>query len=109
MDGHGEIMLIYDIEILVILLVSGFMIIYSIVNYYKRRLWYDLLLIIVGLLWFILYVYVLFADPINSIWFSRTFIRPLNWLTLTAIIILRRYLLAKQRIVGNGEENKNGN
>jgi len=106
----GVVMLIYDIEALVIALVSVFITIYSIVNYKRRRLWYDLLLIVIGILWTSLYLYVLLSPPITDpVWFGQTFIRPLNWLTLTVIIILRRYLLAKQRVCKNGEVYKNGN
>lgn len=87
---------IYNVETLVIVLVSGLLIIESVRNYICMKEWYDIVSIILGCLWLGLYLFVLFFPPYNPVWFGQTFIRHLNWLTLSMIVVLRRYLKAKQ-------------
>ena len=97
-------MLLYNLEALVIVLVSVVMVLWGIRNYQKRKLWYDLFMVIIMCLWAILYVYVLVSEPSNASWFGQTFIRPLNILTLSLISVFRYALLTQHRII----ERKNG-
>jgi hypothetical protein len=97
-------MTLYNLEALVMVLVSGAVVIWGIRTYQKRKLWYDLFMVIIACLWMALYVYVLFATPHNAAWFGQTFVRPLNILTWSLISVLRYALLTQQRMT----ERRNG-
>lgn len=50
--------------------------------------WLDLFIGILGVVWVLFYIYVLFAEPTNASMVGQVFVRPLNVLTFTALLVL---------------------
>lgn len=96
--------MIYTMEAVLLVIINLVIVLVSVMMYKQCRLWYDAILIILGVLWTSLYVFVLLSEPRDAVWFGQTFIRPLNIVTFTMIIVLRYVLLIKQKLGGcNGD------